>query len=286
MRSRSSWATAASIPGPRSRRSLRRPAPRSTSSSARPASRPRTNAASRVCQASASRPRPAQVPDPSYGQNVLQHSVETSFLAVDDRIRDRRRRSWPAQDGRTAARHRQGRRPRGRGSPRRAGAAIAQKYDELPFKVVNGIACAPPGGRARRLEAPIVQVADANARHGRARAARRWRPTSSASRTSRRSPRASAARESFAVLAGREVRILVRPKIDDLSATRLARDIVKRIRRAADLPGPDQGHRLRYSRAVESRRASGGSRAAGPVRRLRSPDLSEAFSFAWSTRTM
>jgi ribonuclease Y len=48
------------------------------------------------------------------------------------------------------------------------------------------------------------------------------------------------------------VRILVRPEeIDDLTATRLARDIVKQDRGAADLPGPDQVTVIRETRAVE-----------------------------------
>ena len=50
--------------------------------------------------------------------------------------------------------------------------------------------------------------------------------------------------KSFAVQAGREVRILVRPEeIDDLAQSRLARDIVRKIEETADLSGPDQGHR-------------------------------------------
>ena len=50
--------------------------------------------------------------------------------------------------------------------------------------------------------------------------------------------------KSFAVQAGREVRILVRPEeIDDLASMRLARDIVRKIEEIADLPRPDQGHR-------------------------------------------
>ena len=53
----------------------------------------------------------------------------------------------------------------------------------------------------------------------------------------------SGVERSFAVQAGREVRILVRPEeIDDLTAMRLARDIVRKIEENADLPGPDQGH--------------------------------------------
>ena len=49
--------------------------------------------------------------------------------------------------------------------------------------------------------------------------------------------------KSFAIQAGREVRILVSPdKIDDLAASRLARDVVKKIEETSGVSGPDQGH--------------------------------------------
>ena len=58
--------------------------------------------------------------------------------------------------------------------------------------------------------------------------------------------------KSFAVQAGREVRILVRPEeIDDLSATRLARDIVKKIEEQLTYPGQIKVTVIRETRAVE-----------------------------------
>ena len=57
---------------------------------------------------------------------------------------------------------------------------------------------------------------------------------------------------SFAVQAGREVRILVRPEeIDDLTATRLARDIVKKIEDNLTYPGQIKVTVIRETRAVE-----------------------------------
>jgi ribonuclease Y len=57
---------------------------------------------------------------------------------------------------------------------------------------------------------------------------------------------------SFAVQAGREVRILVRPEeIDDLSASRLARDIVKKIEESLTYPGQIKVTVIRETRSVE-----------------------------------
>jgi ribonuclease Y len=56
----------------------------------------------------------------------------------------------------------------------------------------------------------------------------------------------------FAVQAGREVRILVRPdEIDDLSASRLARDIVKKIEESLTYPGQIKVTVIRETRAIE-----------------------------------
>ena len=57
---------------------------------------------------------------------------------------------------------------------------------------------------------------------------------------------------SFAVQAGREVRILVRPEeIDDLTASRLARDIVRKIEEQLTYPGQIKVTVIRETRAVE-----------------------------------
>ena len=58
--------------------------------------------------------------------------------------------------------------------------------------------------------------------------------------------------KSFAVQAGREVRILVRPEeIDDLASTRLARDIVRKIEETLTYPGQIKVTVIRETRAVE-----------------------------------
>ncbi|HEX77736.1 MAG TPA: ribonuclease Y [Dehalococcoidia bacterium] len=58
--------------------------------------------------------------------------------------------------------------------------------------------------------------------------------------------------KSFAIQAGREVRILVKPdEIDDVAAMRLARDIVKRIQESLDYPGQIKVTVIRETRAVD-----------------------------------
>ena len=58
--------------------------------------------------------------------------------------------------------------------------------------------------------------------------------------------------KSFAVQAGREVRILVRPQeIDDLASSRLARDIVHQIEETLTYPGQIKVTVIRETRAVE-----------------------------------
>lgn len=58
--------------------------------------------------------------------------------------------------------------------------------------------------------------------------------------------------KSFAIQAGREIRIMVKPEeIDDLGAMRLARDIVKKIQESLEYPGQIKVTVIREKRAVE-----------------------------------
>jgi ribonuclease Y len=58
--------------------------------------------------------------------------------------------------------------------------------------------------------------------------------------------------KSFAIQAGREIRILVKPEeVDDLGAMRLARDIVKKIEEGMEYPGQIKVTVLRETRAVD-----------------------------------
>ncbi|MEE8318065.1 MAG: ribonuclease Y, partial [Dehalococcoidales bacterium] len=58
--------------------------------------------------------------------------------------------------------------------------------------------------------------------------------------------------KSFAIQAGREIRILVKPEeVDDLGAMRLARDVVKKIEEGLEYPGQIRVTVLRETRAVD-----------------------------------
>ncbi len=132
------------------------------------------------------------------------------------------------------------------------GAAIAQR-NSLPFKVVNAIAAHHQEVEYACVEAPIVQVADAISAS---------RPGARGESTETYVKRLedlqaiagsfAGVDRSFAVQAGREVRILVRPdEIDDLSAGRLARDIVKKIEESLTYPGQIRVTVIRETRSVE-----------------------------------
>ena len=58
--------------------------------------------------------------------------------------------------------------------------------------------------------------------------------------------------KSFAIQAGREIRIMVKPeKIDDLASVRLVRDIVKKIESELEYPGQIKVTVIRETRAVD-----------------------------------
>jgi ribonuclease Y len=187
----------------------------------------------------------------SYGQNVLNHVVETSRLAaiiaaeVGADVTISKMGGLLHDIGKAVDHEVEG--------PHAAiGAQIAQRHN-LPFKVVNGIAAHHQEVEYACIEAPIVQVADAIS------ASRPGARGESMDTYIKRLEDLQAIADSFpgversfAVQAGREVRILVRPEeIDDLTATRLARDIVRKIEEQLTYPGQIKVTVIRETRAVE-----------------------------------
>jgi ribonuclease Y len=187
----------------------------------------------------------------SYGQNVLIHCVETSHLAaiiaaemgadvqaakIGGLLHDIGKALDHEVEGPHAA----------------IGAAVAQK-NGMPFKVVNGIAAHHQEVEYACIEAPIVQIADAiSASRPGARGETMETYVKRLEDLQGIAESFTGVERSFAVQAGREVRILVRPEeIDDLTATRLARDIVKKIEDNLTYPGQIKVTVIRETRAVE-----------------------------------
>ena len=123
------------------------------------------------------------------------------------------------------------------------GASIAQKHN-MPFKVVNGIAAHHQEVEYACIEAPIVQVADAiSASRPGARGETMETYVKRLEDLQGIAESFAGVERSFAVQAGREVRILVRPEeIDDLSREPPRARHRQEDRGQPDLPGPDQGH--------------------------------------------
>jgi len=187
----------------------------------------------------------------SYGQNVLVHSVETSHLAaiiaaeMGADIQAAKIGGLLHDIGKAVDHEVEG--------PHAAiGASIAQKHN-MPFKVVNGIAAHHQEVEYACIEAPIVQIADAiSASRPGARGETMDTYVKRLEDLQAIAESFSGVERSFAVQAGREVRILVRPEeIDDLTASRLARDIVKKIEDNLTYPGQIKVTVIRETRAVE-----------------------------------
>jgi ribonuclease Y len=187
----------------------------------------------------------------SYGQNVLNHCVETSRVAAVMAAElgadvQACKTGGLLHDIGKAIDHEV------EGGHAGIGAQVAQRHN-LSFKVVNAIAAHHQEVEYACLEAPIVQAADAVS------ASRPGARGESVEMYVKRLEDLQAIANSFAgvdrtfaVQAGREVRILVRPEeIDDLSATRLARDIVRKIEESMTYPGQIKVTVIRETRAVE-----------------------------------
>jgi ribonuclease Y len=187
----------------------------------------------------------------SMGQNVLRHSVEVAHLCAlmagemgaDVNVS---RRGGLLHDLGKGVSHEV------EGPHALIGADIAKRLGQPP-KVVHAIAAHHFEEEPQTVEAFLVQAADAisGARPG----ARRDTLESYVKRLEALENIANSfdgVEKSFAIQAGREVRIIVKPEdVDDLAAARMARDIVNKIEETLEYPGQIKVMVIREKRVVD-----------------------------------
>ncbi len=187
----------------------------------------------------------------SFGQNVLRHSIEVSHLAgamsgeIGARVNIARRAGLLHDLGKAIDFEREG--PHAligaeiatsRGESKDVVEAFVSHHDDEPVKSVEGalvqaadaISAARPGARREALESYLKRLDELE----------------------RIASEFEGVEKSFAIQAGREIRVMVKPeRIDDLAAHRLARAMASRIEGAMDYPGQIRVTVIRETRAIE-----------------------------------
>ncbi|MCD8561585.1 ribonuclease Y [Candidatus Saccharibacteria bacterium] len=187
----------------------------------------------------------------SYGQNVLMHSTEMAHMAglIAEEIGADVRTTKIAtllHDVGKAVTHKV------EGKHHHIGAELARKYG-MSDEIVHAIEAHHDDVEATTVEALVVRVCDAlsAARPG----ARNISAENFAERMRDLENVANSfpgIEKSYAISAGREVRVIVRPEnVDDLSAIKLARDIATKIESTMQYPGTIKVNVIRETRAIE-----------------------------------
>ncbi len=187
----------------------------------------------------------------SYGQNVLKHSLETSYIAgllageLGANVAIAKRGGLLHDIGKALDFEMEG-------THVSIGVDVAKKYKESP-EVIHCIEAHHGGVEYKSIEAMLVQVADAisSARPG----ARRESLDAYVKRLEKLEAIANSFKgvdSSFAIQAGREIRIAVKPEeVDDASMVILAKEIARKIESELEYPGQIKVNIIRETRATD-----------------------------------
>lgn len=187
----------------------------------------------------------------SYGQNTMTHSIETAYIAgmiaseLGANVAIAKKAGLLHDIGKAVDREVEG-------THAQIGADLVKQWEKSP-EVVQGVAAHHLETESVGMWGFIISAADAisSARPG----ARRESLENYLKRMKALEDIANdfkGVEKSYAIQAGREIRILVKPEeIDDLGAMRLARDVVKKIEEGLEYPGQIKVTVLRETRAVD-----------------------------------
>ncbi len=188
----------------------------------------------------------------SYGQNQLAHAVEATHIAamlaaeLGANIQLAKMGALLHDIGKAVSHEVEG-------AHAQVGADIAKRYG-VPAEVVNIIASHHHEVEQLSVEAAIATTADAIS--GSRPGARREALETYVKRIQSLEEIGNSfagVQQTYAIQAGREVRVLVKPEaVDDLAAIRLSKDIAKKIEDSLEYPGQIKVTVVRETRAVET----------------------------------